>query len=230
MKALGSLSKMGIISFCVLAGTFTSFKITQAAQRSKKDVSARHEPSPETCAPGSLIGSTDAPLLMKVIFSFSCSHCAEFHEKTLPQLKKTYIDTGKLRVELIDFPLDKYALKASLIARCRTVNQYKEISDILLQNQSDWLDKKDPAESMINLLVRNGIELSSIKKCLKDKTLEDQVLETCVTMMKAHKVDSTPTLILDKKVIPYAADFEELSPLIDAAYKKVTKQPAKVAR
>ena len=57
-----------------------------------------------------LLGSKDAPIKIKEFFSLTCGHCANFHMKTLPQLKKKYIDAGKVQLEFIDYPLDRLAL------------------------------------------------------------------------------------------------------------------------
>ena len=48
----------------------------------------------------------------------TCPHCAHFHETTYPELKKRYIDTGKVRFIFREFPLDPLAAGASMLARC----------------------------------------------------------------------------------------------------------------
>ena len=64
------------------------------------------------------IGDPNAPVTIIEFASLTCPHCAAFHVNTLPELEKRYIDTGKVRLVLRDFPLDQMALKASVIAHC----------------------------------------------------------------------------------------------------------------
>ena len=63
------------------------------------------------------LGSNNAPIKIKEFFSLTCGHCSNFHIKTLPQLKKKYIDTGKVQLEFIDYPLDRLAVIAATLAR-----------------------------------------------------------------------------------------------------------------
>ena len=63
------------------------------------------------------IGSDNAPIKIKEYFSLTCGHCANFHVKTLPQLKEQYIDTGTVQLEFIDYHLDRLAIIAPALER-----------------------------------------------------------------------------------------------------------------
>lgn len=52
------------------------------------------------------IGIKNAPITIIEYHSMSASHCADFHNDTLPQLKTEFIDTGKVRIIFRDFPLN----------------------------------------------------------------------------------------------------------------------------
>ena len=64
------------------------------------------------------IGATDAPVTIIEYASMSCSHCADFHNDTLDQLKTEYIDTGKVKFVFRDFPFNYPALAGSMMMRC----------------------------------------------------------------------------------------------------------------
>ena len=70
------------------------------------------------------LGKADAPVVMIEYASATCPHCAEFHEKLLPQIKTEYIDTGKVRFIFREFPLDQLALGAFMLARCVPEDKY----------------------------------------------------------------------------------------------------------
>src|SRR5262249_32542029 len=63
-------------------------------------------------------GQADAPVTIVEYASMTCPHCSHFHETTYPELKKKYIDTGKVRFIFREFPLDALAAAAAMLARC----------------------------------------------------------------------------------------------------------------
>ena len=71
------------------------------------------------------VGINDAPVKIKVFSSLTCPHCANFHNKVVPKLKN-YIDSGKVQIIFIDFPLDKAAFNASKLLHC--LDKRKQIS------------------------------------------------------------------------------------------------------
>src|SRR5215813_7498787 len=64
-----------------------------------------------------VLGKDDAPVTIVEYASMTCPHCAHFHETTYPELKKRYVDTGKVRFIFREFPLDKLAAGAAMLAR-----------------------------------------------------------------------------------------------------------------
>ena len=74
---------------------------------------AQTVPMDELLAPGPLpdqvLGAAEAPVTIVEYASMTCPHCADFHAKTYPELKKRYIDTGKVRFIFREFPLDPLA-------------------------------------------------------------------------------------------------------------------------
>ena len=85
------------------------------------------------------VGINDAPVIIKVFSSLTCPHCANFHMNVVPKLKK-YVDSGKVQIIFIDFPLDKAAFNASKLLHC--LDKKKQISflDKIYKDQ-EKLDK-----------------------------------------------------------------------------------------
>ena len=69
------------------------------------------------------IGSNEAPVKIKVYSSFTCPHCANFHSKVIPKLKEMYVDSNKVQIIFIDFPLDQAAFNASKLLQCLDKNK-----------------------------------------------------------------------------------------------------------
>src|SRR5580692_8074352 len=87
-------------------------------------------PMAELMAPPPLgdesLGSANAPVTIIEYASMTCPHCAHFHEATFPELKKKYIDTGKVRFIMREFPLDPLAAAGFMLARCSAQEPVKE--------------------------------------------------------------------------------------------------------
>ena len=82
-----------------------------------------------------IIGNKDAPVTIIEYASLSCSHCANFHQNTLPKIIDEYISTGKVKLIFRDFPLNYPALLGSMILQCVDSNiRYEYLSAIFIQN------------------------------------------------------------------------------------------------
>ena len=88
------------------------------------------------------IGEKEAPIKMIEFASLTCGHCAKFHNEVFPLIKENYIDTGKIHFTYNDFPLDKYALKASVIARCSGNQKFFSFLKVLYSKQKTGLEHK----------------------------------------------------------------------------------------
>src|SRR3712207_2764373 len=76
------------------------------------------------------LGPADAKVTIIEYASLTCSHCAAFHRDTYPELKKRYIDTGKVRFVLREFPLDPLATAGFMLARCDGNDKYYPVTDL----------------------------------------------------------------------------------------------------
>src|SRR5207302_2037359 len=131
---------------------------TQAAGQSNPSVpqppGGADVPMAELMAPGPLgdnaLGSSDAPVTIVEYASMTCPHCAHFHETTFPEMKKKYIDTGKVRFIFREFPLDALAAAGSMLARCSGKDKYFPMIETLFSQQREWVVQK-PLEPMLGI-------------------------------------------------------------------------------
>ena len=100
------------------------------------------------------LGNDNAPVQIKIYSSLTCPHCANFHKKVLPKIKKTYIEKGLVKVIFIDFPLDLAALNASKILQCLDSNKQIEYLDTIYEKQDEWANGSTIEEININLKKR----------------------------------------------------------------------------
>src|SRR5258706_11399400 len=107
-------------------------------------LAAARADEPAAGATAHVLGNPEAPITIIEYASLTCPHCAEFDKSVLPQIKQTYIDTGKAKLVYRDFPLDATALKASMIARCLPSDRYFAFIDALFKQQNNWAYSGDP--------------------------------------------------------------------------------------
>ena len=146
------------------------------------------------------IGDAAAPVTIIEYASLTCPHCAAFHNEVLPELKQRYIDAGKVRLVLRDFPLDENALKAAVIAHCAGPERQPRFIEVFFAQQQSWTRAKDPIIALKQLARLGGLGDGEIDACLADKDLENAVLQARLDGQKEFDIKSTPTFIINGKV------------------------------
>ena len=146
------------------------------------------------------MGSENAPIKIKEYFSLTCGHCANFHAKTLPQLKERYIDTGKVQLEFIDYPLDRLAIIAAALARTLpTKDGYLEAISILLKKQKQWAYSKKPLDELLSIAKLFGVSSKQFDQILKNIPLMQEIINRMEKESKNFNIESTPTFIINNK-------------------------------
>ncbi|MBJ2153750.1 DsbA family protein [Paracoccus sp. IB05] len=195
-----------------------------AQETTASEGEAAPEAAPDAPASGALtprdftLGDPDAKVKIVEYASFTCPHCANFHDTIYPKLKSDYIDTGKVHFTLREVYFDRYGFWAGMIARCDDNKRYEGISDIVFSTQAKWLDSSDPTVVMDKLRtigLTAGLTNEQLDACTANEAFGEEMLKQFEANMAADKVTGTPTVILDgEKVDNWAWD--NLKSLIDA--------------
>ena len=164
-----------------------------------------------------VIGAPDAPLRVIEYASFTCPHCARFHEKTYGDLKKKYIDTGKIKFVFREVYFDKYGIWASLIARCAGPKKFFALTNMLLSSQRIWARAGDDL-AIVNELSKiarlAGMEEEQIQSCLRDGNKIKALVAWYKENATADGVRSTPSFMIDGQLYSNM-DYNEFSKLLD---------------
>jgi len=144
-----------------------------------------------------VLGKPDAPITIVEYASMTCPHCAHFDKDVLPGLKKKWIETGKAKLVLRDYPLDEVALRAAMMARCAPPARFYPLIDTLFQTQEQWALAKDWRGALEKTARLAGIGKKDFDACLANKGVEDQVAQSRLTATTALGVDSTPTFFVN---------------------------------
>lgn len=165
-----------------------------------------------------VLGNPDAPVTIIEYASLTCPHCATFHKEVLPDLKREYIDTGKVRLIYRDFPFDRFALSAAMLARCSGPERYFGFLDILFRQQQSWVGGGEAQEVIGNLtrLARlSGMDDAKVQACLENEELADYILNERLTGNRDYGVESTPTLRIDGRNYAGVRRMDELRGIIE---------------
>ena len=165
------------------------------------------------------IGDSDAKITVKVFSSLTCPHCANFHKNIFENLKKEYIDKGLVKFEHHGFPLDLAALNAEIIVRC---HEDKDKSFQLLgeiyKKQNQWAvgsDINPINESIKKIGLDSGLDNDKMDSCLKNENTQDQILNERIEAQRKYKIQSTPTIYINKKKYDGEYKYEQFKKAIE---------------
>jgi len=168
------------------------------------------------------IGPEDAKVKMIEYASFTCPHCAHFHETVFKKLKADYVDTGKLRFEYREVYFDRYGLWAAMMARCGGEMRYFGVTSILFDTQSEWAASEDPNVVVDNLKkigLTAGMDAAALDACMKDGPMAEALVAHFEANYKADDIQGTPTLIINGTKHSNMS-YEDLKVIIDAELAK----------
>jgi len=172
----------------------------------------------ELLKPGALpdkqLGKDDAKVTIVEYASMTCPHCAHFAATTFPELKTKYIDTGKARYILREFPFDPSAEAGFMLARCSKDNYFPMV-DVLFKQQANWVGVNNTKDALLQISKLAGFTQESFEACLTDQKLLDDVRSVQRRGADEFKVDSTPTFFINGKTYKGAMSIEEISAIID---------------
>ena len=154
-------------------------------------------------------GDPKAPVTIVEYASMTCGHCAAFHQNTYPELKKRYIETGKVRFIFREFPLDQLALAAFMLARCAGDDKYFAMIDTLFQQHNDWVTER-PLQPLMVIAKQAGIGEERFNQCLKDEKLIEGIENVRTRATEVFNVQSTPTFFINGKLLRGAFSIQEM--------------------
>lgn len=165
-----------------------------------------------------VLGQEDAPITLIEYASYTCPHCATFHANVFKDLKRDYIDTGKVRLVYREVYFDRYGLWAAMIARCGGDMRYFGIQEMLYAQQSEWAASDDPNVVVNNLKTIGktaGMDDATLDACLQDGAKAQAMVDHYEKVMAEFDVRGTPTLVINGTVHSNMS-YADLRNLLDA--------------
>ncbi len=170
-----------------------------------------------------VMGKKDAPVVMIEYASLSCPHCGHFANSILPELEKKYIDTGKVRYVLRQFPINEPAFKAAMLVNClgeESVDKYYLFNKVLFDSQSKWAFDGNWQEALQTIAAVGGVDKTKFDSCINDKSREEAVLKAKKAALDELKVPHTPYFFIAGEAYNGDKSLEDISKFIDAKLSK----------
>jgi len=181
-------------------------------------------PLEELMAPNALPdiveGAAGAPATIVEYASMTCSHCAAFHNDVYPALKKDFIDAGKAKFILREFPLDPLATAAFMLARELGDDKRDAAIDLLFAQQKNWAFVDKPLDGLANVVKQTGIGQERFETILKDQALFDKVKKVRDRANDKFGVNSTPTFFINGEKYTGEIKIDDFARIIGAKSAK----------
>ncbi len=166
------------------------------------------------------IGRPDAPVRVAEYFSLTCGHCAAFHRDTLPQVKQKLVEPGAVRLVYRDFPLDRLALAAAVVARSLPPERYDPFIGALLGAQDRWaFARGDQMEELAKMAALAGMARPQFDAAVRDEALARAIMEGVQAAEREHGIRSTPSFVFQQngrsKTQAGAVGFDRFQQLVE---------------
>jgi protein-disulfide isomerase len=164
-----------------------------------------------------VVGDKNAPVTIIEYASLSCSHCANFHNNTLNDLIKEYVDTGKARIVFRDFPFNYPALLGSMVLRCIPEDVRYDYMNALFQLQQKWVVRENAksTQELYKIMQSGGMTKEEFETCTNNVELENTILQALIAAQNEFNIQSTPSFLINGNLVEGNKSIKEFRQIID---------------
>lgn len=173
-----------------------------------------------------VMGDAKAPIVIVEYASMSCPHCAHFSNAVLPEIEKKYVETGKVRYILRQFPLNEPALKAAMLLVCigdQNSNKYYVFSKVLFDAQNKWAFEGNFMSNLETIAAVGGISKDQFNNCVNNTDREMRVLKVKQKATEELKIPHTPYIFIGGEVYAGEHSADAVSQFIEAKLAQLKK-------
>ncbi len=243
MKKSGIL--LIIVAFIVVVGAnmYQGYRADKALEEQAKTLKVQHESAAQTNivlaetdltgkhvpevlkirSDDRVMGDMNAPVTLIEYASMTCGHCADFHIDILSEIKKEYIDTGKVKVIVRHLPWDNMALAVSAITLCAPKEQFYNFLDAFFRTHKKWTQGADPLSEIKKVARMMGMNGEEVDACIRNPDTQGQALYTKREAIDTLKIKGTPTIFINGERLSGVHRFRDIKVIIDMALEQ-TKQ------
>lgn len=159
-------------------------------------------------------GNPNAPVTIIEYASLTCPHCRNYHKNVFPKVKRHYVDTGKVRYIIREFPIGRTAGTAAIVTRCAPEGKYLSMTESFLARQGEWVSQDVRPDAIYGVAKSSGMSRAEFDKCLTNQAIIDGLTEVKQRGRK-YGVIGTPTLFVNGQKLQGEMTFEEVKALIE---------------
>jgi protein-disulfide isomerase len=218
-----------------MIATVAAFAVILACSKSS-NASAAASTASATAGPDSvllkradharILGSASAPLWVVEVSDFQCPYCRQFHDQSYPEIKRAYVDSGRVRLAYVNFPLSSHrnAWPAAESAMCAAAqDKFWQMHDALFNTQKQWESLPSPQPMLDSLAGAQGVELKAFRACVTGH-LTKPMIEADIDRATKAGVESTPTFLIGGMMVTGAQPVANFRHAIDSALTLASKR------
>ncbi|MEZ5923763.1 MAG: thioredoxin domain-containing protein [Hyphomicrobiaceae bacterium] len=160
------------------------------------------------------LGSPHAPLTVYEFASMTCPHCRAFHASSFPAIKKAYIDTGKIKWVIREFPIGRSSGNAWIITRCAPDDTWHAVYERLLAEQASWVSQEVRLDAIFAVAAKEGMSRAAFDSCLANQPLIDG-LNWVKERGRELGVIGTPTFFIGTKHVRQVLTPDEFKAIVE---------------
>jgi protein-disulfide isomerase len=211
-----------------LMAAVTAFAVILACSKNSSASSAATADSPDSALAkradqGRIQGSSTAAVWLVEVSDFQCPYCKQWHDQSYAELKRAYVDSGKVRLAYVNFPLSMHrnAMPAAETAMCAAAqDKFWPLHDALFATQAQWETLPSPQQLFDSLATAAGVDMSAFHKCVSGHLMK-ATIEADVDRASKAGVESTPTFLIGGTMVTGAQPLAVFRKAIDAALAHV---------
>jgi len=161
-------------------------------------------------------GKPDAPVTVIKYASLTCPFCRRFQREVYPKLKRNYIDTGRIRYIVREFPIGRTSGNATVALRCVGRDKYLSLYTKFLQQQAAWVSQDVRLDKIRKVASQVGLSRAKFDACLENQAMIDG-LKWVKDRGRTLGVIGTPNFFIQGKLVKTYLSYEDLARRIDAA-------------
>lgn len=158
-------------------------------------------------------GSADAPVTMVQYASLTCPHCRRFHKETFPKLKQEFIDTGKVRYILREFPIGKTSGAATIALRCAKPEKYLDLYGKYLEQQPKWVSQEVRLDPIFQVASQVGMTRAEFDACRENQSMIDG-LQWVKDRGRTLGIIGTPNFFVAGTLVKKVLTIEEIRAMV----------------
>jgi protein-disulfide isomerase len=172
---------------------------------------------------GRIRGAATAPIWLIEISDFQCPYCKQWHDQTFAALDKEYVQTGKVRLAYLNFPiasLHPNARAASEAAMCASIQgKFWELHESLFKTQQSWASLPSPIAAFDSLAIAAGADGPQWRTCMTSHSAI-ALIDADQERSKSRGVQSTPTFFVGDQMLSGAYPADSFRVIIDKQLAK----------